>query len=215
MASSFFSPKSTGTKLLTAICNLIIVNFLFLITCIPIFTIGASITALYRITIAILAGDNPAVLRDYFKSFRDNFLKATALELLYVALLAFFGFEIYMVNTMMDPKYSWAQYPAYFFVAAIFASACYAFPLLAWFEETFKQILKNSLLIALSNIPVTIMFIVITGILLFLTYQFTVIMMSGLMFIGIAVIALFYSLFLKRIFEKFGANISFKEEEEK
>ena len=165
MASSFFSPKSTGTRLLTAICNLIIVNFLFLITCIPIFTIGASITALYRITIAILAGDNPAVLRDYFKSFRDNFLKATALELLYAALLAFFGFEIYMVNTMMDPKYSWAQYPAYFFVAAIFASACYAFPLLAWFEETFKQILKNSLLIALSNIPVTIMFIVITGIL--------------------------------------------------
>ncbi len=215
MASSFFSPKSIGTRILTAICNLIIVNFLFLITSIPVFTIGASITALYRITIAILAGDNPSVIKDYLHSFKDNFLKATALEIIYVVLAAFFGFEIYMVNTMMETQYSWAQYPAYFFLAAIFASACYSFPLLAWFEESLRQLLKNSILIALSNLPVTIMFIVITGVIVFLTYEFTVILMSGLMFIGIAVIALFYSLFLKRIFEKFGAKISFKEEEEK
>ncbi|MCR5329194.1 MAG: DUF624 domain-containing protein [Saccharofermentans sp.] len=215
MASSFFSPKSAGTRFLTGLANLIIVNLLFMITCIPVITIGASVTSLYRITIAILAGDNPAVFRDYLKSFKDNFLKATLLQLLYMFLAAFFLFEIYMVNNMMDPKFSWAQYPAYFFLAAICASACYAFPLLAWFEETFKQILKNSLLLALSNLPVTIMFIVITGGLLFLTYYFTVIMMSGFVFLGFALVATFYSLFLKRIFEKAGAKISFKEEEEK
>lgn len=215
MASSFFSPKSAGTRFLTGLANLIIVNLLFMITCIPVITIGASVTSLYRITIAILAGDNPAVFRDYLKSFKDNFLKATLLQLLYMFLAAFFLFEIYMVNNMMDPKFSWAQYPAYFFLAAICASACYAFPLLAWFEETFKQILKNSLLLALSNLPVTIMFIVITGGLLFLTYYFTVIMMSGFVFLGFALVATFYSLFLKRIFEKARAKISFKEEEEK
>lgn len=214
MASSFFNPKSAGTRFLTGLANLIIVNLLFMITCIPVITIGASVTSLYRITIAILAGDNPAVFRDYLKSFKDNFIKATLLQLLYMFLAAFFLFEIYMVNNMMDPKFSWAQYPAYFFLAAICASACYAFPLLAWFEETFKQILKNSLLLALSNLPVTIMFIVITGGLLFLTYYFTVIMMSGFVFLGFALVATFYSLFLKRIFEKAGAKISFKEEEE-
>ena len=58
------------------------------------------------------------------------------------------------------------------------------------------------------------MFIVITGGLLFLTYYFTVIMMSGFVFLGFALVATFYSLFLKRIFEKAGAKISFKEEEE-
>ena len=214
MASSFFSQKSAGTRFLTGLANLIIVNIIFMITCLPVITIGASITALFRITIAILAGDNPSVFRDYLHAFKTNFLKATALELLYAVLLAFFGFEIYMVNTMMDSQYSWAQYPAYFFIAAIVASACFSFPLLAWFEESFKQILKNSLLLALSNLPVTIMFVVITGILGILIYDFPVITMSIMIFMGFSSVAFFYSLFLKRIFEKQGAVINFNEKKE-
>ncbi|MCR5329148.1 MAG: DUF624 domain-containing protein [Saccharofermentans sp.] len=210
---SFFSPKSAGTRFLTALANLIIVNFLFIITCIPVITIGASITSLYRITIAILAGDNPSVWKDYLTCFKNNFLKATLFQLLYTALTAFFLFEIFMVNNMMDPEYYWAAYPAYFFLAVVFSSSVYAFPLLAWFEESFKQYLKNSVLLAITNIPVTLMIIVITGGLAFLVYQFTVTSLSILVFMGFSTIAMFYSLFFKRIFEKLGAEISFEERE--
>jgi len=213
MPSSFFNPKSAGTRFLTNICNLIIVNFIFMISCIPLFTIGASVTALYRITIAILAGDNPAVLKDYFKSFRDNFLKATGLQFLYMGLTAFFVFEIYMVRTMLEEKYQWSSYFAYFFIILIFASSFYAFPLLAWFHESFKQLLKNSVLIAVTNLPVTIMYLVISAGLAFLIYQFPTITLSLMVFMGISLFALFYSIFLKRIFEKLGAKISFKEED--
>lgn len=210
---SFFSPKSAGTRFLTALANLIIVNFLFIITCIPIITIGASITSLYRITIAILAGDNPSVWKDYLTCFKNNFLKATLFQFIYTALTAFFLFEIFMVNNMMDPEYYWAAYPAYFFLAVVFSSSVYAFPLLAWFEESFKQYLKNSVLLAITNIPVTLMIIVITGGLAFLVYQFTVTSLSILVFMGFSTIAMFYSLFFKRIFEKLGAEISFEERE--
>ena len=210
---SFFNPKSAGTRFLTGLANLIIVNLLFIITCIPVITIGASVTSLYRITIAILAGDNPSVWRDYLTCFKNNFVKATLFQLLYMALTAFFLFEIFMVNNMMDPQYYWAAYPAYFFIAMIFSSSIYTFPLLAWFEESFKQYLKNSILIAVSNIPVTLMIIVITGGLAFLVYQFTVTSLSILIFMGFSTIALFYSLFFKRIFEKLGAKISFEETE--
>ncbi len=212
---SFFNPKSAGTRFLTGLANLIIVNFLFLITCIPVITIGASVTSLYRITIAILAGDNPSVWRDYLSTFKNNFLKATLLQLLYMGLAAFFLFEIYMVNNMMDEQYYWAQYPAYFFLFAIFASSIYAFPLLAWFEESFKQILKNSVLIAVSNLPVTIMVTALTAGLAWLAYQFTVTTMSLMIFMGFSFIAFFYSIFYKRIFEKLGAKISFDEKEGK
>lgn len=214
MPSSFFSPKSAGTRFLTNIANLIIVNLIFMISCIPVFTIGASVTALYRITIAILAGDNPAVLRDYWKCFKENFGKATGLMLLYSALAAFFVFELYMIRIMLSEQYQWTSFIAYFFLVAIAASSFYAFPLLAWFEESFKQILKNSVLIALSNLPVTIMYIAISAGLAFLLYQFTTITMSIMIFMGFSSIALFYSLFLKRIFEKFGAVINFKEAED-
>jgi len=212
-APSFFNPKSKATRFLTGLCNLIIVNILFILTCIPIFTIGASLTALYRITIAILAGDNPAIFRDYFKAFRDNFLKATLLELLYALATAFFGFEVVMVNTMMSPDLSWVQYIPYFFLLMILAHTLYSFPLIAWFEESFKQILKNALLLAITNLPVTIMYVVITGGLAYALWQFPSLTMSLLIFMGISVIAMFYSIFLKRIFEKLGAEISFTDKE--
>lgn len=213
MPSSFFNPKSAGTRFLTSICNLIIVNLLFILTCIPLFTIGASITSLYRITIAILAGDNPAVFKDYFRCFRDNFLKATGLQFLYMALFAFFLFEIYMVRTMMTADMQWVTYPPIFFIVVVFSSACYAFPLLAWFESSFKQLMKNTILIAVTNLPVTIMYIVITVVLAFLIYQFPTITLSLMIFMGFSILATFYSVFLKRIFEKHGAEISFKQDE--
>ena len=213
MASSFFDPKSKGTRFLTTICNLLLVNFIFLISCIPVFTIGAAVTSLYRITIAILAGDNPSVIKDYFRCFKENFGKATGLLFLYVALSAFFGFEIYMIRTMMDANYQWMVFFPFFFIIVIFASSFYAFPILAWFEESFKQIIKNSLLIALTNLPVTIMYIAISAGLAFLIYQFPTITMSQMVFLGFSLFALFFSVFLKRIFEKLGADISFKQED--
>ena len=213
MPSSFFNPKSTGTRFLTSICNLIIVNFIFMITCIPVFTIGASVTSLYRITIAILAGDNPAVFKDYFKCFKDNFLKATGLEFFYLALSAFFIFELYMIRVMLSEQYQWTSAIPIFFLVLILSSSFYSFPLLAWFDESFKQLLKNSVLISISNLPVTVMYVAFSAGLAFLIYQFPTITLSILIFMGISSLALFYSLFLKKIFEKFGAVISFKEED--
>ncbi|MBR2550707.1 MAG: DUF624 domain-containing protein [Clostridiales bacterium] len=214
MPSSFFSPKSAGTRFLTSLCNLILVNLLFILSSIPIFTLGASVTSLYRITIAILAGDNPSVIKDYFKCFKDNFLKATGLLLLYSAVTAFFVFELYMIRIMLDESYQWTSFIPIFFLVAIAASSFYSFPLLAWFDESFKQLLKNSILIALSNLPVTIMYIAISAGFAFLVYQFPTITMSIMVFMGFSTMALFYSIFLKRIFEKLGAVISFKEDKE-
>lgn len=213
MASSFFDPKSKGTRFLTTLCNLLLVNFIFMISCIPVFTIGAAVTSLYRITIAILAGDNPAVIKDYFRCYKENFGKATGLLLLYAVLSAFFVFEIYMIRTMMAANYQWMAFFPFFFILIIFASSFYAFPLLAWFDESFKQILKNSLLLALTNLPVTIMYLAISAGLAFLVYQFPTIMMSQMVFMGFSLVAVFFSVFLKRIFEKLGAVISFKQEE--
>ncbi len=213
MPSSFFDPKSKGTRFLTTICNLIILNFIFMISCIPVFTIGAAVTSLYRITIAILAGDNPSVIKDYFRCYRENFLKATGLMFLYTALAAFFVFEIYMIREMLDQSFQWTAFFPFFFIIVILASSFYAFPLLAWFHESFKLILKNSLLLALTNLPVTIMYIAITAGLAFLIYQFPTITMSQMVFLGFSLFAMFYSLFLKKIFEKLGAVINFREED--
>ena len=57
------------------------------------------------------------------------------------------------------------------------------------------------------------MYIVITAGLAYALWQLPSLTMSLLIFMGISIIAAFYSLFLKRIFEKLGAEISFIEKE--
>ena len=119
--TSFFDKRSIPMKILTALCNLILVNICFIIGCIPLFTIGASLTATYKITIKIAAGENPSVFRDFFSCYKENFIRSTAFWIVYCILAAFFGFEIYMVRTMLPQQYQWSMYPAFFFLFAIFA----------------------------------------------------------------------------------------------
>ena len=65
----------------------------------------------------------------------------------------------------------------------------------------------------LGNMPVTIMYVVISGGLVYVLWQFPSLTLSLLIFMGISIIAAFYSIFLKRIFEKLGAEISFRDKE--
>lgn len=210
--ASFFDKRSIPMRILTALCNLMLVNFCFLVGCVPILTIGASLTSLYRITIKIAAGENPSVFREFFSCYKQNFLKSTGFFFVYCLLTAFFGFEIYMVRTMLPQQYQWSMYPAFFFLFAIFASASYAFPLIAWFDETVKQTIKNSLLLALTNLPTTILFAVVSAGVAAAWYFETIITFSILIFMGFGIIAIIFSFFLKKIFEKHGAVITSDEE---
>ena len=213
--SSFFDKRSVPMKFLTALCNLMLVNFCFIIGCIPIFTIGASITSLYRITIKIAAGENPSIFREFFSCYKENFLKSTGFWIVYCILTAFFLFEIYMVRTALPKDYQWSMYPAIFFLFAIFSSASYAFPLIGWFDETVKQTIKNSLLLAITNLPTTILFAIVSAGVAFawiVDPQIQIITFSILIFMGFVIIAILFSFFLKRIFEKHGAVITPEEE---
>ena len=212
--ASFFSQKHPATIFLTAVCNLIFVNFCFVITCIPIITIGASLTAMNRITIKILLGENPPVFSEYFRSFKNNFKQSTVIWLILAAVTGFFVWEIYLINTALPPEYTWTQYPIYFLLLAVFSCMAYAFPIIAWFDENNKQVIKNSLLLSLANIPSTIFFAIITLALGLVTYVYPVLVLSLMCFMGFALVAFMESIFLKRIFEKAGAKLISDDDEE-
>jgi uncharacterized membrane protein YesL len=212
--ASFFSQKHPATIFLTAVCNLIFVNFCFVITCIPIITIGASLTAMNRITIKILLGENPPVFSEYFRSFKNNFKQSTVIWLILAAITGFFVWEIYLINTALPPEYTWTQYPIYFLLLAVFSCMAYAFPIIAWFDENNRQVIKYSLLLSLANIPSTIFFAIITLALGLVTYVYPVLVLSLMCFMGFALVAFMESIFLNRIFEKAGAKLTSDDDEE-
>ena len=70
---------------LTIVCDIVILHFLWLLTSLPILTIGASTTALYYTTMKCIRNGQGGVVKMFFKSFKDNFKQATGIGILALA----------------------------------------------------------------------------------------------------------------------------------
>lgn len=140
-----------GRKLL----YVFILNFVFIVTCLPVFTAGASMTAMNSVFMKIINERDFSVFGDYFRSFKENFVKAT---LVWVAALAA-GFIIYVdifywVNYGIQDNstYGWIMLILSCIGAFIFVMLLHTvFPLIARFDMSFKELLVNTFLITMKD----------------------------------------------------------------
>lgn len=203
----FFNKDSFAMRFLTQLGNLILVNLFFIITCIPIVTIGASIAALYRVTFAIHCKEEVTVLRTYFGTFKSSFKHSTIIWIPASLALSFFIYEIYLLFFVLDPQYAMFQIPVWIMIFLLLSVLIYSFPMIGLYEQPLKQTIKNSLILSITNLPVTISTIVVKGGILFLCLAILkvgVIIGSFYILMGFALSAFISAFFLKRIFEKYG-----------
>ena len=203
----FFNKDSFAMRFLTQLGNLILVNLFFIITCIPIVTIGASIAALYRVTFSIHCKEEVTVLRTYFGTFKSSFKHSTIIWIPASLALSFFIYEIYLLFFVLDPQYAMFQIPVWIMIFLLLSVLIYSFPMIGLYEQPLKQTIKNSLILSITNLPVTISTIVVKGGILFLCLAIPkvgVIIGSFYILMGFALSAFISAFFLKRIFEKYG-----------
>ena len=93
-----FNPDSPMMRALGVVWDLIVLNLLFLVCCIPVVTIGPAITALHYVTTK-MAGekDGTPVVGNFFKSFRANFRQGVLMGILFGAAGGFLGYDIYLL----------------------------------------------------------------------------------------------------------------------
>ena len=75
--------------------DLVLLNVLFLICCIPVITIGASKTALYDMTRRMAAKREGYLVRGFFRSFSQNFKASTMIWLGYAVCMTVAAADIY------------------------------------------------------------------------------------------------------------------------
>lgn len=214
--SNFFNPDNPVTKFLSLMCDLIMLNILFILTSIPIVTIGCSISSLYNITLKIIRKEHPYIIKSYFKAFKENFKQATIIWIPSAILLTFFFTEIQIIYTVIDPVYTNLQIPVLIMMFAVISVLIYAFPMLSLYNNSIKQILKNSVLLSIGNIPTTI-FIVVLYFGLYklggVSNDIFIKEFSIFLFCGFSILAYFISLYLDRIFSKYEPETTDNNEE--
>lgn len=152
------SPLMQG---LNKIADLMLLNLLTILCCIPIITIGPALTAMNYMTLKMVRDEDCYIVRGFFKSFKENFRQSVLVWLLFL-LAAFVLVFDYFVMRSYEAQYA-GLVQVMVGVAAIFVicTALYVFPLLAKFQNTIKATLRNALLISIMQFPKTVVMFVL------------------------------------------------------
>lgn len=176
------SPLMRG---LTRLADLMLLNVLALVCSIPIVTIGASSSALYY-AMGHLIHDEGTPTRDFFRSFKQNFVQATGLWLLFLAAGAALGFAfVYYLTTQMTGGMVLLMLSS--LVLLLWGlMLTWVFPLQAKFTNTFWKTLNNALLLSVAYLPRTLAALVVNliPVLLYLFYP-QLFIMAGILWIAL------------------------------
>lgn len=180
----------------------IILNLLFVLTSIPIVTVGMSLDALYRVILRRTRGESIYPVREYFSAIKDDWKQATKLWLIFLITGAILIFDVLYVELM-----STAMNIAIGCLVALWLIVfSYAFPLQARFDNTIKNTLINALALAISNLPSTIIIAVINFIPFFLVIlgpNIAALALPIYVVIGFSLSARINCIFFNRIMDRF------------
>ena len=197
--------EAKNPTIVTKIIDLIGLNLIFIVSCIPILTIGASLTSLYSVTLKMVDPDKDYFLvKDFIGSFKKNFIQSTmamGIVLLKVAILV--GI-IFLINHAADGEPSLAiTAPFLVLITIIGLITLYLFPLLAYFDNTIAHLLKNALIISFHQMAKSIVLFMIALIIIIIIPLFVPQVWFVWLLIAFSLTAYLQSLILRKIFESY------------
>lgn len=169
-----FNLDSPLMQALGKMADLLWLNVLTMICCIPIFTVGASLTALNYMALKIARDEECYITKGFFKSFKENFKQATAIWLLMlVVILVLVGDFLIMRESGLEFSNVLRVIITVVAVLVVF-TGLYVFPVLAKFENTIRRTIKNAFLMSIMQFPKTILMAILyllPAVLFVLVYQ--------------------------------------------
>lgn len=192
---NMFNPDSGFSRLMNKIADLFILNILWLFCSIPIVTIGATTTALYSVNLKLINNEDGNLIKTFFKSFKENFKKATIIWLIILIISIVLG-----VNLVFWLKcgfsLSYLALPFIFFSLLIFLLVTpYIFPILTKTKSSILNIFKYCFIISLKNLPYSLLITLFGASILFATFYFPIVFLFMLL-LGVSL----HSYMVSRIF---------------
>ncbi|MDR1770771.1 MAG: YesL family protein [Hungatella sp.] len=217
MFSGFFNYDNPVWRFIGKFGDLIILNILWLVCSIPIFTIGASTTAVYYVTLKLARDDDGYTIRSFFKSFKENFKQSTAIWLILLAVGMILGIDMYFFTRLYTGSGSLRTVMVTVFLAMALIYAAiftYIFPLQARFFNTVKRTFFNAFFMSLRHLFRTIGLIAIDGVLLAAGFVFMIppVLMIFMLF-GFPLLAFINSYILTPVFNQYIPKEEEKREE--
>lgn len=143
---------------LARITDLILVNILFLLTCIPVVTIADATASMYHMMFHLHEGKDDRTITEYFSFFGKNFVKSLPVELAF-AMIA--GVQVIAYSAVRDGYGNSVLSMLFLIDVAAVSVYSWLVVLFARYENPFARHLDNAWRLALAELPITLLCVVL------------------------------------------------------
>lgn len=189
------------------IFDVFVLNVLLLLCCLPVFTIGPALTAFFYAMINLVRGEENSISQDFFRSFKQNFKQSLFLGIPLTAIGIFLAVDITMSRRAGTGIYTFFMV----FFAVVFLIwtfvALYAFPLLAKFDKSNKEILAWAFTLSIKHLGRTLLTLLVLAFGLWACH-----ILPGLIFIAFGLIGQFHAMMMAAILKPYLPKVGYEEE---
>ncbi len=204
----FFNMDNKFFRFMGRVADLMILNIVFVLCCIPIVTIGPAITAMYYVTLKMVRNEESYIVKGFFHSFKQNLRQGIVINLILLAVAGLLYLDLGVINNNDMGIVGKIMYVLIWMAMVLYAFVfVYIYALLSRFFNTIKNTFTNALLIAIRHLPMTILLIALTvcPVLIFFIPHAAAAGLILLLYIlmGFACVAYVKSIFLVKILDNY------------
>lgn len=203
-----FDTEGPVFQFLSKVCDIVIINLLFVLCCLPVFTIGASISAMNYSTQSMIYDRGGGIAKTFFKGFKDNFKQSTLYFIPALLIMASLVYEYIFLVPQAGVSGQFSGVLIFFLMILLVCFSAYIFQLLVRYRNSLKNHIKNGVLLTFGKLPRTIMLFFFNTLPLILFLLFPVQFVKSSLFwviIGFALMSFLSSRTLKPVFQEIEA----------
>lgn len=196
-----FSPDNPVMKFIVKIGYIWYLNILWLVTSLPLITIGASTTALIYSSMKLLKDDGYPT-QNFFKSFKKNFRQSTAIWLIYLAVGALLALDLVAWNKQ-GQNVKFAQGLVFAILILYMLSFTYVFAIQSKFVNPVISTIRFSFILPFKHFKETILMVVVEAVVIYLNVTTIFAVNFVTLNFGVGLIAYLFAVYYRKVFENY------------
>ena len=208
-----FKLDSPLMNFLNKVADIMILNLLFLVFSIPIFTIGAAFSASYYMGYKMVKNEETYIVKGFWKAFKENFKQGTAIWLIVLIIFGILAAD-YRIMAYSGIEFAqWIRIAMITVTVVVLMGVVFMFPLQARFINPVKNTIKNAFLMALSHLPTAFLLIAVYAVPV-LAFYFIPQILPVIVLMAFGIIIYIKSILLLRVFRKYEDTLADKSQED-
>lgn len=206
MSSEGISYDNVVVRALNRLGDVMVLSLLTLLFSVPIFTIGASLTAGYYTAMHGVTKDDGYIWKKFIKSFKENFKQSTLMWLIFMGLFIVFGVDVWFWQKAYTSDQGGFIARVLLVVSVVLLALTvmtfiFAFPLQAKFDNKIKVQLRNAFLLGIKYVPTTLIIVVTMAVVAIIYYYQLALAVVGFALVGNGALLYFFAYLMMKCFK--------------